>query len=242
MLLGVQCGTEEFIFIEQSGFYFGFGFGLIQMVIYAFYDASWVLPAFGFVVGYATNAIALKMIFSPIEPVPVGPWMVQGLFLKRQQQVSEIFAKNCAENIMTSRLMWDEMLLGPNVHKFEAIVRRHSGLLVEAVAGASRPALQAFLAFRADGWSFDSVKERVADIVVAELPGQIALLHDYTEEALDLENEVRNKMSALPSAEFEAVLHPVFEEDEIKLILVGAVLGVLVGCFQEFIMFANISG
>ena len=102
--------------------------------------------------------------------------------------------------------------------------------------------MQAFLAFRADGWSFDSVKERVADIVVAELPGQIALLHDYTEEALDLENEVRNKMSALPSAEFEAVLHPVFEEDEIKLILVGAVLGVLVGCFQEFIMFANISG
>ena len=113
---------------------------------------------------------------------------------------------------------------------------------MDSVAGSARPMLQAFLKFRGGGWSFERVKDRVADIVVLELPGQIALIHDYTEEALDLETEVRTKMSALPSAEFEAVLHPVFEEDEIKLILVGAVLGVLVGCFQEFVMFAQIAG
>ena len=43
----------------------------------------------------------------------------------------------------------------------------------------------------------------------------------------------------LSYAEFEGVLHPVFEEDELKLILVGAALGTAVGVFQLFVMFGN---
>ena len=65
----MECGDKEFAFIEVSGFYFGFLFGLVQMVIYYFYDADWVLPAFGFIVGIATNFIALKIIFEPVDPV-----------------------------------------------------------------------------------------------------------------------------------------------------------------------------
>ena len=41
-------------------------------------------------------------------------------------------------------------------------------------------------------------------------------------------------MRAMPSAKFERVLHPIFEEDELTLILVGAVLGGLAGYGQTF--------
>ena len=243
-----SCGKEEFIFIERSGWYFGFLFGVVQMAIYAFYDATWVLPAFGFLVGYATNAIALKMIFLPIDPVEyaVGRlrFAVQGLFLKRQQQVSRIFARKAAGEIMTSKLMWDEMLRGPNVHRFEAIVRKHVGLLVDRSAGAgsggANPLLDAFLRARPGGWTYDAAKDRIADLVIDMLPAQVELIHDYTDEALDLEREMREKMQALPPREFEGVLHPVFEEDEIKLILVGAALGTAVGLLQEFVLFRNL--
>ena len=44
-------------------------------------------------------------------------------------------------------------------------------------------------------------------------------------------------MLKLSSKEFEGVLHPVFQEDEIKLILVGAALGTAVGFFQLMVMF-----
>ena len=39
-------------------------------------------------------------------------------------------------------------------------------------------------------------------------------------------------MSLLSTAEFERILHPVFEEDELTLILSGAVLGALSGLCQ----------
>ena len=44
---------------------------------------------------------------------------------------------------------------------------------------------------------------------------------------------------ALPCAEFEGVLHPVFEEDEWKLIAVGGLLGMWVGIFQALFVFGD---
>jgi hypothetical protein len=39
-------------------------------------------------------------------------------------------------------------------------------------------------------------------------------------------------LPALLQAEFEKVLHPIFEEDELTLVLVGGVLGLVVGYLQ----------
>jgi len=51
------------------------------------------MPAAGFLVGYLTNFLALKMIFEPIFPVYVCGFKLQGLFLQRQAEVSKEFAK-----------------------------------------------------------------------------------------------------------------------------------------------------
>jgi uncharacterized membrane protein YheB (UPF0754 family) len=59
--------------------------------------------------------------------------------------------------------------------------------------------------------------------------------YDYTTEALDLENTIRTTMQKLSPEEFEGVLHPAFEEDEMTLIMVGGFLGMMVGIIQIFI-------
>jgi len=236
-----ECGADEFIFIERSGFYFGFVFGLIQMVVYMFYDAGWVLPFAGFVVGYLTNFLALKMIFEPVNPVPIfgGRIVLHGLFLQRQQEVSRVFARMTASKVMTSELIWDEILFGPNVEKFEELVRRHTSVAVDKFAGILRPAVAPYLKIKRTGigYDYDDVKDGICDQVIQELPPQVQLLHGYSDEALQIRRELHEKMSALPSPEFEAVLHPVFEEDELKLILVGAALGAGVGFFQLYVIF-----
>jgi uncharacterized membrane protein YheB (UPF0754 family) len=42
-------------------------------------------------------------------------------------------------------------------------------------------------------------------------------------------------MIAMSSTDFEQLLHPVFQEDEWKLILLGGVLGVIVGGVQAYL-------
>ena len=41
----------------------------------------------GALVGYVTNWIALKWIFEPLNPLVLGPFILQGMFLKRQKEV-----------------------------------------------------------------------------------------------------------------------------------------------------------
>ena len=52
-----DVGANEFRFIEVSGLYFGFLFGLVQMGVFYVVDQShpeygiWLLPLFGFATG-----------------------------------------------------------------------------------------------------------------------------------------------------------------------------------------------
>jgi uncharacterized membrane protein YheB (UPF0754 family) len=102
-----KCGEKEFKFIEQSGFGFGFLFGLIQMLIWNYYQHWWLLPVGGLVVGYITNFLALKLIFRPIHPIKIGPLTIQGLFMKRQNEVSEEYARILSEELLTSEKIFE---------------------------------------------------------------------------------------------------------------------------------------
>ena len=76
------------------------------------------------------------------------------------------------------------------------------------------------------------MKQAISKAFQAVLPNIISATFDYADEALDMKNTLNEKMSNLSSAEFEGFLHPVFQEDELKLILVGAVLGMFAGFLQ----------
>ena len=51
---------------------------------------------------------------------------------------------------------------------------------------------------------------------------------------IGVEMTLRNKMVKLPHRDFEGILHPVFQEDEWKLIAVGGGLGVVIGLLQAY--------
>jgi uncharacterized membrane protein YheB (UPF0754 family) len=101
-MMFLEVGEAEFKFIIRSGIWFGFLFGIPQMIIWVVWPAVWVLPFFGFLVGYATNWIALKLVFEPQRPVKIGPFVLQGLFHKRQQVVAERFSELTAGHLLNA--------------------------------------------------------------------------------------------------------------------------------------------
>ena len=57
--------------------------------------------------------------------------------------------------------------------------------------------------------------------------------HEYSDDALGLKELMRERMALMTPSEFERVLHPIFEQDELTLIVSGAVLGALAGFAQQ---------
>ncbi|GAB4414873.1 MAG: DUF445 family protein [Bacteroidia bacterium] len=236
----LRVGDEEFKFIERSGFYFGAIFGVFQMGIFALlgylgWPAGWILPVAGLLVGWATNWLALKMIFEPLRPRRWLFWTFQGLFIKRQMEVAEAYARIIARRILTSRNIFERMISGPASDRVGVLIQRHVKQAVDDVAGLTKPLIQ----LASGTQRYLAIKNRVAQRFVEELPHSIRHIFTYAEEALDIENTLRTRMQGLGPVEFVSFLRPVFQEDEWKLILVGAVLGLLAGFAQLVFVFGQ---
>ena len=67
---------------------------------------------------------------------------------------------------------------------------------------------------------------------MSEFPKLIPQVYKYCDDALDIQMTLETALKKLPPKDFEGVLHPAFEEDELKLILVGGALGVAAGLVQ----------
>ena len=229
----MKCGKEEFKFIERSGLYFGFVFGLFQMAIWYLVPEWWILPLFGLIVGYATNWLALKLIFEPIEPIRFLGVSYQGLFIKRQNEVSKEYAYMLAHDIFTFDRIFSSIITGPTKEKFIALIVEHSNKAIDDSAGLSKPVISLVAGKK----SYDKIKNIAINKTIQELPQSIKPVFPYAEEAMDLETTFRTRMQKLPPADFVDFLRPVFREDELKLILVGAALGMGAGIGQLFLIF-----
>lgn len=158
-----------------------------------------------------TNWIALKWIFEPLVPTQCGPFLLQGLFLKRQNAVSEEFSSYISSNILTSRRVWQSILSEPNLNEFNNIIRRN----IPFLSGVQLAAITSHLR--------------------SSLSNSQHALHQYINQRLDLQRLLIERMKQLTPAEFEQVLHPIFQEDEVILIAAGGVLGFLAGGLQWWI-------
>ena len=229
----LQVGDEEFKFIERSGFTFGFLFGIVQMLVWYFYPKFWILPLFGLLVGYATNWLALKLIFNPIEPFSFLGVTYQGLFIKRQNEVSKEYAYMLAHDIFTFDRIFASIITGPTKDRFVNLIANHANHAIDEAAGLSKPVITLVAGKR----SYEKIKNIAIDKTLKELPNSVKPVFPYAEKAMDLENIFRTRMQKLPPRDFVDFLRPVFQEDELKLILVGAVLGMGAGIGQLFILF-----
>ena len=226
-----RCGRNEFAFIRRSGLYFGFLFGIFQMVQWLVWDPWWSLAVGGAAVGYATNWLALTLMFSPVHPKTFGPFTLHGAFLRRQDEVSGEFASMLRSRVLSAENIWREILTGTTTSRvFFEILERKTREQLEQARAEERIVACAAKALGETRWAL--IERAVVARVLADLPGHLPLVYAYSDGALDLEATLREKMRGLSGEEFEGVLHPVFQEDELTLILVGALLGLVAGFAQ----------
>lgn len=226
-----DVGDVELRFVVNSGFYFGFIFGLFQMVAWAVYPEPWVMPFFGFLVGYATNWLALNLIFRPLDPVKVGPFTLHGLFLRRKFEVADKFALISTQEVINLKNLMNEVMTGPRSDRTRAMIKRHMRPLLES--GVVRTAVQ--LTLGAEGYAH--IKALVVEKAVAMTIGPLSDPRFNRERAGIIHEIFRDKMRVMSNVEFQDLLRPAFQEDEWILIILGAVLGLVAGYLQLVLMF-----
>ncbi|MCA9513870.1 MAG: hypothetical protein KC635_02905 [Myxococcales bacterium] len=229
----LTVGAAEFKFIEISGLYFGFLFGLVQMLVWLLYPAVWVLPVFGFLVGYVTNWLALKLIFEPRKPTKFGPFTVQGLFHKRQADISKGFSEIVSKRVFTGENLFAEFGKDSSRRALMNMVREKARALIEKYKQNPMAATMATPAL------VEQLEKDLLTEVEAEMYRPDGMIFEFTNKSDDIREKLMERMSVMDPEPFENVLRPAFKQDEWKLILAGAALGLAAGIVQLVTMFAD---
>jgi uncharacterized membrane protein YheB (UPF0754 family) len=228
------CASRELSFLVYSGIFFGFGFGVLQALVWFFLPQWWVLPFFGFLVGTLTNWIAIQLIFTPVEPMKVGPFVFQGLFLKRQSEISYEFSRVFTEEVITVKEVTNTLLYGNRSDRTMALLRSRVSdimehkLIVQLIAQAAvGPEGYADLKDAALDKAIRYAEEMVEDNAFSQSQARVvqAMLHE--------------RISAQSPVEFQDIIRPIFHEDEWILVVIGGALGALVGWGQMILLFAE---
>ena len=227
-----EAGRKEFQFIARSGIYFGFTIGLLQMTLWVIFHEPLIMPAFGLIVGWFTDWLALKMIFNPKHPISIFGITIQGLFLKRRKEVAADYGALIAEEVITPRKVIEAILKGPLSDRLFVLVRRQVQATLDRQTGIATP-----LVVMAVGSSrYTDMKRTITTKVMDRLPETMLYVEDYARDAMDIRTLLVSKMQQLDEEQFEALIRPAFEQDEWILITVGALLGFTMGECQALVL------
>jgi uncharacterized membrane protein YheB (UPF0754 family) len=224
----LEVGRRELRLIINLGFLFGALQGIPLVFLVNAYPHWWVLPVGGVIIGYVTNWVALWMIFEPVDPHRFGPLKLQGLFIRRQPEVSEVYGEIIAEDIVTLSNIGDELLHGPSADRTRQMIEDAMRPAVDRAAGPARLALQVALGSS----EYENIRESVATEAVDYTMTPLTDPEFNRRQSAAMRDMITDRVRELSHGDFSELLRSGMREDEWLLLLHGAVLGFAAGCIH----------
>ena len=202
---------------------FGFAFGIPTAVVteVVFKNAWFLLPMLGVFIGWATNWLAIWMIFEPVEPKSILGVKVHGLFIRRQQEVSDVYALIIANEVITLNQIGEALTEGPQGDRTRQMIEGAMRPAVDRAVGSARPVVRMAVGTR----EYDSLKDSIATEAVDYTMTPLRDEAFNREQSKRIRGMIRDRMREMSHKDFSEMLRTVIKEDEWLLYLHGAVLG-----------------
>lgn len=247
----LRVGKKEINFIWKISAVIGFGFGIIQMGIFYFVPQHWTVPFFAAIWGALTNWIAIWMVFNPVEPRYL--WFVrlfryqagkvelmmphihryawQGGFMKRQDEVSTVFATIVVNELVTLENVMHEMMYGAKAQKTRELMKSHLYEMLES------PIVATTLKMGMGNKELDDFKDVIIEKSIDATMIPIRDPNLNTSRASKIFGLFESRIRALTPHEFQNLLRPAFKEDEMTLVVLGGITGLLAGWLHLVVVF-----
>jgi len=221
----LEMGRRELRFIQNFGFVFGFVLGIPVAVLTHFVTFWWLLPILGIVIGYVTNWVALWMIYEPSEWRRFGPIRWKGLFIRRQPEVSEVYATIVADEILTLSEFGKELLQGAQSDRTRALIESALLPATDRAVGPLRPAVRVAVGHR----GYEEIRHAFATEPIDQLMDPLTDPEFSRTQSARMRKLIAERMREMSPADFGEMLRTATREDEWLLLLHGAVLGLAGG-------------
>ena len=186
--------------------------------------------AVGAGIGYATNVIAIIMLFRPYKPIkfPLIKWQLHGLIPKRREEIAKSIGETVKNELISMEEINSQLLTDENKRK-----------LVDAI----KAKVKTVVAEKTESIPFglgSVVSNMVDDIVEVELT---IFIYDQSEEMIndmtkniDIGLMVEDKINQFELKKIEDIILKVASRELRHIELLGGILGAFIGLIQGIIV------
>ena len=214
-------GEKELRMMVNFGFIFGFLLGIPVAFIDNLFHLWWLLPILGVLVGWATNALGMWLIFEPPAPRKVGPFIAHGLFPRRQAEAAEVYADIIATDVITLEHIGDFLLDGPRGDRTRYLLAESMRPAIDRAAGPARAMVRVAVGTQ----RFDNIRDSIAQVAVDRTITPFRDPEFSRQQATRIRELVARRCKELPPKDFVEMMRAAIREDEWMLYAHGAIMG-----------------
>jgi uncharacterized membrane protein YheB (UPF0754 family) len=191
------------------------------------------VPIISALTGYATNYVAVRMLFRPRAPIRVFGVPLQGLIPRRRSQIAQAIGQTVEEHLISHDDI-RKIVTAPGVQeKIETLLRgRVEGFLSKNLASI-HPMAAMFVN--------DKMIARMRDLIMEELlqtvPELTEQVMDKLEEDMNFRNIVVEKIENFDLDRFESILLKIASKELRAIEVLGGVLGLFIGLLTDLLLF-----
>jgi uncharacterized membrane protein YheB (UPF0754 family) len=218
-------GARELRLMVNFGFLFGFLLGIPVAIFTHFVTNWWLLPLCGIVVGWLTNLLGMYVIFEPVDARKIGPFTMHGLFLRRQNEAAEVYARIIADDVVTMENVGDFLINGPRGDRTNQMLQEALGPAIDRAAGPLRAAVRVAVGAR----EYDTITEAFAREGKAHTMTPFRDPDFGKQQSENIRRLIAARTKELPSRDYVEMIRSAIKEDEWMLYLHGGVMGLAGG-------------
>jgi len=231
-----DVGQKELNMMVNFGFIFGFLLGVPVAFADHWFHQGWLLPVLGVAVGWTTNLLGMWLIFEPTVPKRYFGIRFHGLFLRRQNEAAEVYARIIADDVITLERIGDFLLDGPRGDRTRQMLAAALGPAIDKAAGPVRGAARVAIGRRA----YDTIKDTFASEAVDRTLTPFKDLEFSRKQSEKIRTLIAARTKELHPDDFVEMMRSAIKEDEWMLYAHGAIMG-LAGGFAHLAIF-GVSG
>jgi uncharacterized membrane protein YheB (UPF0754 family) len=217
-------GRKELTFMKNFGLYFGVPMGFLLFGILQLYPAWWILPLGGVIIGWVVNWIGVTIIFEPVFPKRWIPWR-QGLLIKRQPEVTEMYAQMVADKVITLQNIGNELINGPSSDRTMQLLEDSLRPAVDRAVGPARAAVRLAIGTK----EYDAIRTSVAMEATSFAPIAFNDAEFSKRQSQKIYRFISAQMRQMGPDDFVEMLRSAIKQDEWLLFFHGGALGLFAG-------------
>ncbi|WP_027179227.1 DUF445 domain-containing protein [Maridesulfovibrio bastinii] len=182
-------------------------------------------------IGWVTNYLAVKMLFHPHKPIKVWPFVIQGIFPKRQNELAESLGRMIEKELISHEDIKSVICDPSFIEKHKVVVLDYLDVFFKEKVTTLHPMVSMFL----NDDTMKTIRGMLSTELDEMLPKLIQTTSSQLENSLDFKCLVQKKVENFSMEQLENILFSIMKKEFRFIEIFGGVLGFIIGLIQIFI-------